>query len=562
MFEESHMEEIMPVRDKRLPTLMRVRDIKIFVSCISLSVFLYLLPKIPIQPIKGGWGPAIDWGRFHILHAQRVPVHTSANTYIARMTNYGSTDILPKIFLAQINMISGITDFPAGARFLDGLPWVGAILIPILVLCWYRRMSSEDYKLRDALLIFLVALFPHAAVLDNLSGGLNPSIYARGLFAVILYSLSRAYLSKRSSRWMILSVFLSLVMFDFYHTWTYYIFIYLVVAGIVIVLPNMRKRDKFNGAIGLSIIMFIFAAAWLNQNLIVEPARLVITSLVLADPISLFSGGTTRPYQSLTATPNNGLFSAIIIGHSIAIGLIGILFGLWVFTQHWRGKSNPAGDIWMVFGFGQALVGIALIVRSGISALTGRFLQAPTVLVLFLVPYLLTLNNKKITSIVRVLAVCMIIMGTGGYLISPSTPSSMDNQEIQGLRYTGTHTEGIPVFGGFRLATPALYFGKTELYTTHSAYDNPRKLKQILNSTYYSNESPCSQIGDYLEEGEYIVITSEAQSEKPIFDPSKKFKSAPPNFQLDWRNDRNYNSIYSNGVVMLNSRTSGKCIVE
>lgn len=524
--------------------------------CISISI--YLLPSAHQQPLGGGWGPAIDWGRFYIVQTGGLPQQIEQATYIEGLKNYGAVEQMPKILLAQINIITGVTVFPTGAYFLDKIPVVGLVIIPLFAIAWYRRSSDIQHHRWDVLLILLVALFPHATVLDNLSGGLNPSVYARGLFITSIYSYLRLYIEGDDRRWFILAVVTSVFMWNYYHTWAYYLFLYISTAGFV----NFfyEKRQGFHYAVSISCLTFLIVGLYVNPNIVTEPFRLITTSIFLDDLFTLFQQPLANPYESLEYAKERGVYGLLVPIHTVTIGLTGLLFAFNILKNRYNHQRDRAGDALFILTIGHALVGGGLFIRSGFGALSGRFTQALTLMVILWIGYLASIDRPQVVKAAKGLAVLMVVLGLVGYLFVPAHQSSVSTQELKGAEFVGEDTSDIPVFADFRLGSPPLYFGKTELYTTHSAVDDYGELAPVLNNSYYSPSSPCQSLEEYLDPEQYLVLTSATQSELGVLDPYRRFEPADDGFQRYWKDDENYQTVYSNGEMALHSKRDTPCI--
>ena len=120
---------------------------------------IYLYPKLDDSPVPSGWGTSIDWGRHYILRKGHIyeKGEETALTWQSNTMSYGNADVLPKIYFAIINIVTGTTTFPSDLHLHYFLPWIGTLVLPIMGLFWYGHLSKKKKGVNrlDYCLLFL-----------------------------------------------------------------------------------------------------------------------------------------------------------------------------------------------------------------------------------------------------------------------------------------------------------------------------------------------------------------------------------------------------------------------
>jgi len=276
--------------------IKRYHAVLLVVLFIIVGNIIYLDHKLDDSPVPGGWGVSIDWGRYYIVQKEHIyEKGETALTWQSNTKDYGAVDILPKVYFATLNIITGTTTFPNDLKLHYFFPWIGTFFLPLLGLFWYSYISRREKRVArvDYCLLFLFSMFPIASAIGPVSGNTNGSGVTRALFILILILIlinsNKKYINKKRVG---ILVFLFFPFFYYYHTWSYYLLIFF---SVIVILAAVKKETRHITGIAISgIIIFFIVSLSFNAQLQVEPERI----------INYFFADTTPPDTTITSGPS------------------------------------------------------------------------------------------------------------------------------------------------------------------------------------------------------------------------------------------------------------------
>jgi len=350
------------MNEKNKFKLRNTHTLLIIILFILVGNFIYLYPKLDSSPVPTKWSPGIDWGRYYILNYGKVyERQENGLTWQSNIKNYGSVDVLPKIFFAIINEITGTVKFPDDLRFHYLFPWVGTIFLPIILLYWYVNISKNKYNV-DFFIVMLYSMFPIASHINTMSGNTNGSPVARVFFLLIIILTIIVFnqITKEKRKLAIL-MFLLFPFFYFYHTWSYYLALCLTTIAI---LTSIKKSENniTNFAV-YGIIIFFVSAIYYNTMLMTEPIR-TIKNFPSEAPLQnpKFSG-----YESF-----RGMYSYLQTINSTLIIFILIIFIFFYFKNKYWKKHISHEQVLFYFVISEFLIAIGLFAWNGLLGIYSR----------------------------------------------------------------------------------------------------------------------------------------------------------------------------------------------
>lgn len=520
-----------------------------------LAALIFLYPKQEYSPVPSQWDVSLDWGRYYIIqegHTYIYNVTDYALTYPSDK-RYGAEDVMPKIFFATLNIITGTTTFPNDLTFHYNFPWQGVLFLPIISLYFFSYLSKKEKReinYFDLCLLYLFSAFPPVAFLHPLVGNTYGNGIARGLFLFVLTLLLIIFNEpKRDIRKVGLLVLLFLYFPLFYHTWTYYLAI-MVVA--LVFLMILRKTERIMSLLLIfGFIIFLIAAIFLNKMLLVEITNILNSfPKILANFPSVSYITKVNP-QYAAYSPLGSVYSYLQLISALLLLSICLIF-FFGYLKHKKEEVKPYENMLFYFFGGLLLIGVALFVWEGVFGIYSRIFEPLLPISVLLAGHLLVNSKGKVKNLVRFILLLVPCICIISYLTYQTVLNiSLTNEEFKGISFVG---ENIPktsyIFSDFRIGTPLMYYNQSAIITPSAEYTSPNITEEILERVYYHVSNPEKILDSFINSRNYYVLTSSYQSETAINDPSlKSFKPASEDFQTRWESQISFSKIYSSNYI-------------
>lgn len=539
-------------------SITRHHFVLLILLLIIIGNLIYIYPKLGDSPVPSKWSVGIDWGRHTILDTGHIYTNNdeTALTWQSNIINYGSVDLLPKIYFAIINLVTGTVTFPDDLKFHHAFPWVGTLLLPIIIMYFYKYVSKEesrDISYLDCSLLFLFVMFPLASSLDPVSGNTNGSGIARALFTFILSILLIIFNEKKkNSLNVLLFIVLLISFFNYYHTWIYYLLIYLIS---ILIISAFRKNERYIASLAiLGIVLFFSTAIYYNFQILQEPLTLIkfFPQILENFPSVLYTAKVNSEYLGYQTF--NSMYSYLQVINSILIMGISMIY-FYTYVKQKNPKSYE--NILFYYLIAQAGIGVGLFIWDGVLGIYSRIFESLVYITMLFSAYLLIKSDNRLKNVIRCMLLLAAIITVFSYL-SPPVESNwqLTDEEFIGIKFAG---EQIPndsyIFADFRLGTPLIYFNQLGIVTIDSLYNLPNVTDEILLKCYYRVSEPETILDEVINSDSYFFMTSFHQTEVYLIDPSlTRFKQANINYQEKWSHERAFCKIYSSEYVEIFAR--------
>lgn len=540
-------------------TIKKHHFLLILFIIIIIANIIYILPKLNDSPVPSKWSVGIDWGRYYIVNNGIIYSSSEPTlTWQSNIKNYGSVDLLPKIYFALINIITGVDKFPDDLRFHYSFAWVGTLFLPLIIVYFYTYVSKQESKkinYLDFLLLYLFAMFPLASSLDPVSGNTNGSGIARAFFTFVLIMFLIIFSEgKKNSKRMIVFILLLISFFNYYHTWIYYIMIYFV--SIFLITASKKKEQYIISLTTLGIVLFLTTAIYYNIKLFEEPITLIrfFPKILENFPAVLYTAKVNSKYLGYESF-NSG-YSYLQFINSILIILICTAY-FYIYTKLRKPKCYEN----MLFYYLIAQVGIALglFIWDGLLGIYSRIFESLVYITMLFSAYILVKSTINMKYIIRCILLLSVLIATTSYLYPPAESNwQLTDEEFTGIKFAGNHIPNNSyIFSDFRLGTPLIYFNQLGITTIDSLYDSPNITENILSKCYYNVLKPESILDTVINSKSYFVLISSRQTNVYLIDPSlTRFKKASSDFQEKWNNEEGFSKVYSSKYVEIFNRNA------
>ncbi|MDI9394650.1 MAG: hypothetical protein QM426_04195 [Euryarchaeota archaeon] len=520
-----------------------------------LGSLLFISTRVDSFFIPNSWSAGIDWGRYYILNSGFIYKQTefSKLTWQSNLIDYGSVDVLPNIYFAIINLITGTITFPFDYQFHFINPWLGTVFLPILIIYWYSFLCKKEQKVidyPDLFLISLFSMFPLGSVLSVLSGNTNGSGMSRIIFLLILILLIITFdEEKKNPERVFILMMLFFVLFLSYHTWSYYLVIYL---SVISILTFSNKNYRYMTSLcAFGIIVFLaFYIYYSTQNFnktiyIVKHIPNILdnfislskTSLINPTYINIYSGSRIYIYARIL---NAILIFALCIAY------------LYVNRIHMRKNSTSYDKMLFYMFLSQIFVGFGLFIWDGFMGFYSRIFECAVYLSMLLSAFLLIKCTGKLKNFIRLILLCAVFLSITTYLHYVEPVGSYE--EYKGIQFTGIHVPPTSyIFSDFR-GTSLIYFNQSGIVTIDSVNNDPQFTNEVLEKCFYNVSDP-EVILDQKMGSRYYFFASSSQSQKGLMDPSLiALNPASRDFQYKWSNLKKFNKLYSSRYFDLYNR--------
>lgn len=533
----------------------------LFLLLFLICNLIYLFPKVDYSPVPVEWSPGIDWGRYYIVNEGKIYQNEdNFLTWQSSLKNYGSEDILPKIYYAIINLVTGTTSFPNDLSLHYKLPWIGALLLPLIVLSLYYYLAKREHlttlNSNDGILLYAFSSFPLMSTLSTVSGNTNGSALGRALFLLLLVSIIIIFdENKRNPQRVLVFLILCIATSCYYHTWSYYIIICLLVISFFTVSKN---KEKFISSLLFSgIIIFISSSIYFNHKLLYEPVR------VIHNFPSLFIDLNSVSYASKINSKYLG-YDSFSSYHSyfqlIGSMLILLLCFIYVCKYISDKKSNCSpiyNNILFYIIISEFIIGSLLFLWDGFLGLFSRFFESLVYVSMLISAYLLIKCEPRLKFYIRTILVLSILISISCYLVSPEELHwELTDEEFTGIEFSGKNIQNTSyIFSDFRLAPPLLYYGKLGIMTIDGTNDLPQTTEEILENCYYNVTKPETVFDKIIPSNDYYFLLSSHQTEVYLLDTSlKRFNQVPHETLNQWESQKQFNEIYDSKYFYLYKR--------
>lgn len=531
----------------------KISKLNIILLCVFCFIIVYgilVVPNIEGNKVPTNWGPAIDYGREHIIRNGSVVSSSSileeSLTWQSALRKYGSEDVLPKIYFAIINIVTGSTQFPDNLYMFLFIPIGSLILIPLLIMGLYSmfiKQESNKHQIFDLAILFLISVFPISSAV--MSGNTNGTVLARAFFILLMFLLLK---EKKSVADVAMFCFLLFPFYCYYHTWSYY---FGITMGIFFIMSLIEKNTKIMRIAFFSIIVYLVVAIYLNYG-----------QLFLFPLQTLKNMGNRIDFSSLapTYTSLSDFYSYIQLINAILLLLIALCFVVrYMLKINNKLSIMQSEKIILYTIISIPVVGLFLWVQGGIETFQGRVLEYGIYIVLICTAYLLgSLKSSKNIKVLRCVLIFVLILSVGSYVYRPLhlqyLQSNLSEVEFNGISFVGLKTDdNLPIFSDFRLATPLIYYDKNAIYTIDSPKQIRDGLFEEIMEIYYGKILPHEVLDKVIDSNSYVVITSRRQSEVALSDTSftAALKPARQNFESNFASDNVFNAIYDTHSVTI-----------
>ena len=523
----------------------------VILAIVLLSIvcsIIYVYPKIGYSPVLTSWGVRSGWTQHNIIHNGVLPQNVHSMTWQSALANVGTTDVLSKVLPAMVNIITGTTSSPESELFQQIFPWVGIIFLPLIVLYFYRYISKKEGKFNgngvDYILLYLFCVFPLEQQTFSMSfslGAANSIARASMVLIFVLFITLFSDRSKSRNKFLII-VFLFIAFFEYYHTFSYYLVIFLVI--LFLASRKINERHMANLSI-CGIIIFFVTALFYNTNLLQEPTRLIGS---FSQIISNFPSVT----HSMQVNPN--LLNYVSLGSSYSyvqyiasslIAIICIIFFWRYITQKRITAPKLYEKILFYLLIAEIFIGCGLFVVNGIFTVYQRIFETLTYLSLLLTAFLLVKSQHRLKTVLRIIILATTILCIISFLIDPTQNQQITNKEFTGISFAGVHIPKTSyIFSDFKIGPTLVYFGQQGIVTINTASDPPNVTNEILERCYYNVSNPQVILDQIIDSKDYYVVISSGT----IQDPSLQvFKPPSADFEEKWSEQNSFNIIYSSG---------------
>ncbi|MGI6079042.1 MAG: hypothetical protein ACOYCB_12975 [Fastidiosipilaceae bacterium] len=522
--------------------------------------------------VPTGWGVGIDIGRQYILWNGHIIDEFSCNyvTWQSGLSQYGGQDVLSKIFFAEVNLVSGCSEFPSGIDFINSIP-IATLFLVLSVLAIYAVFSkySETKRLKadggltlgsfwnpkyvgsssliDYIILLSICVFPlHTAIMP---GSINGTFIARAFFVFLMLCFITLLLFPKEKRCMpAVIIFLLFPYYIWYHTWTYYALLCFIT---IFILAFVLQRKAIVKLSVIGVFFYFVTGIYHNYHQLIEQPTLMAKAGFEFLTVDL-SGKTEvaagfKMYQSLqTIHSVLQLISVIIILTILLITLIECLIKV---------KNNQNSEVEYLaicIIFSIPLVGMFLFVQGGIGTLIGRLFEYALYIYLICSAYLLSpMGQRKVPKwMIQALLLFTVVICLVSIPLSESSATGLNYQEYGGISFFGTHTGSkAPIFSDFRLGTPFIYYSKEAIYTIDSPKQSRTGDFASIMEIYYNETSPYVVLDKVIPDEQYYVLTSKRQSIIGLKDTSfaENLQPAQQDFQKNFERDSHYEKLYSSG---------------
>jgi hypothetical protein len=535
---------------------MKQKNFALLLTLIVIVCYILLIfPKINYSQVPTKWSVGIDWGRYAIVNEGYIYQDDGkALTWQSDLKKYGSLDVLPKIYFATINIITGFDTFPNDLKFHYLFPFAGVILLPIILMLFYSflcKRESKAFNQVDFCLLYLFCIFPTFSSIEPISGNTNGSGLARALFILILILIVIIFDEKKTNPMrVLLLVILFISFFYYYHTWSYYLALYL--CGLLFF--NRRKKDHrfLMSLYVLGIIIFFSYSIYYNSQLFDEPSRIIsnFPQVIKNFPSVSYSAKVDPEYVGYLSL--NSAFSYIQL-LSLLFILIPCVIYFIRFLVLYKMDSYKLYEIQLFYYLlTQSIIGLGLFIWNGITGVISRIFESLVYISMLLISSLLVTSDDKLKSILRFIMLSAVFLTIISIIICPKELNwQLTNEEYVGIEFAGNHIDGDKyIFSDFRLGTPLIYFNQRGIVTLDSTNNLPKTTEDILDFCYYNVSNPEYILDSYIQSKDYFFLSSARQENVFLMDSSlKRFRVASKDFQEQWDMQGSFNNIYSSEQI-------------
>lgn len=513
-----------------------------FSASILLYMYVYLLNRN--LSVATGWGPAIDFGRQYIIENGYVfEGGADKGSVVANYINYGSEDVMPKIYFAMINIVVGRVGLVEGYGFYRYIPWISFIVLPSLFVCIYRLFANiwnVAEQPMNLLLIYMVSVFPLASAIGNYSAP-NGTMLGRALFLMMLFIFVKIVYSKEKNTGLLaLFIILNPIFYMFYHTWSYY---YFFMMGGFLVFFLISKRFNESRLPFFSLATYFVVGLTYNRRLITRTVRwMFLPRSAVEIEVDMVGYTTFRTFYSYVQT-----FNVLLL-------LVGsIIFLYFWYREYFKNEFNKELSLdnfipFIITGF---LMAFALFTHGGFTSLLGRIFEGTLFLLLifFIASLIQSVKHSKtnVKKILQVSLVLIVLCCTWSMVNRPGDiRGGITSSEYSSIEFLSEHqSEDAAIFSDFRLITPNIYHNKNYLYTFRGT--DPYLYKNV-SRMYYEKTTPSLLIDNIMEHDHYSVIISERQKEITVVTSGMvNFRPASENFVDNFDNDIRLHRMYDSG---------------
>jgi hypothetical protein len=527
----------------------RLNKILFIIFLILLSFLILTIPKINEISVPTQWDTSINYGREYIIQKGFISPSTNNGSWVSNLQNYGSQDIISKIFYAEINIITGIITFPNDIKFLDIFSFGKVLLMPIFGMFAYMFFSNKNniFLFSDFSLIVLFSIFPLSSSLALEPGhGSTGTIISMAIFILILILLMK----KNSSIYSSLIILISFSFFLLWHTWSYYL---LIVFIVLFIFSFFIKNQNWKILSIIAIIFYITIGFYFNfYQLIYMP----LSSIVY------FIKNKSNEYiinsLFINRTTGTTFYSILQIIGSILIALIIIISFIMLIEKLKYKKIMRHELLLLLFLFSLGFMFFALFMTGGYGVLLGRALEPCIPLSIISAAYILVNKSQnKSRGLIKkgmvIILIILIISCLFSYLfLSKQEEISINEKEALGINFCGIKTNNSEsIFSDFRLLPPLLRFNKSYLYLPYSTDYNTSTNNRLLSTYYEKNYNPSNIILTVVHSHSHIALVSKSQVNYSLFLPEDRLRPPLRSFMDNFYQDEQYDCFYSNGDLNL-----------
>lgn len=540
--------------------LNKIQFVLVLVLATVLGDLIYFFPKLGFSPISTQWGVSSAYGRLYIIENGFIPpLRFDSLTWQSGIISYASVDLFPKILATMISIICGKTGLIESEQFHQNFSWVGTIFLPMVVLYFYTFLSKKEGKRNytDMIFLYLFGMFHLAGLVTSLSLGVTAAnSVARVLFLLIIISFIIIFdEQKKNWKHVLLLIILIISFYNFHHTWSYYLVLYLT----TVLICTVKSEDQrfINSLLFTSITLFFTIAIYNNAKLFQEPVTLIksFPDILINFPSVSYTSKVSENflgYQSLGTT-----YSYIQL---ISSFLVSLLFIIYIIQYVPRRKIAPSYEKIMFYLIvAQALVVLGLFMWDGFTGVYSRILESAVYISMLLSSSILIKSEGKLKSTFRFILLCIVLTTVFSYLnYPPELNYQVTNSEFNGIDFAGKYIiNDSYIFSDFRLGAPVLYYNQRALVTIDSLHSTSSKTEELLNNCYYNISKPEKTLDNLMGSDKYYVLLSSFQTKVCLFDPTLiPFKQAEIGFQEKWSNEKAFSKVYSSKYVDIFARNA------